>query len=51
VATALKFHLNLADHLERALFLKDLAIAGGLFVPSVTKPIDVSISAKMFGRS
>jgi putative oxidoreductase len=30
VATALIFHLNLADKVERTSFLKDLAIAGGL---------------------
>jgi putative oxidoreductase len=32
VATALVFHLNLADHAERTSFFKDLAIAGGLAV-------------------
>jgi len=30
VATAFVFHLDLADKAERTLFLKDLAIAGGL---------------------
>lgn len=30
IATALVFHLNLADHAERTSFFKDLAIAGGL---------------------
>ncbi|MEH2561297.1 DoxX family membrane protein [Bradyrhizobium sp. AZCC 2289] len=31
-ATALGFHLNLADKAERTLFVKDLAIAGALMV-------------------
>jgi len=30
LATAVGFHLNLADKAERTLFVKDLAIAGGL---------------------
>ena len=32
IATALGFHLNLADKAERTLFVKDLAIAGALMV-------------------
>src|ERR1700681_2657089 len=32
IATAIGFHLNLADKAERTLFVKDLAIAGGLMV-------------------
>jgi len=32
VATALVFHLDLADKAERTLFVKDLAIAGALMV-------------------
>jgi putative oxidoreductase len=32
VATALGFHLDLADKAERTLFIKDLAIAGALMV-------------------
>ena len=32
LATALGFHLNLADKAERTLFIKDLAIAGALMV-------------------
>src|SRR5438552_19200552 len=32
VATALGFHLDLADKAERTLFVKDLAIAGSLMV-------------------
>jgi putative oxidoreductase len=32
VATALGFHLDLADKAERTLFVKDLAIAGALMV-------------------
>ena len=32
VATALVFHLDLADKAERTLFIKDLAIAGALMV-------------------
>jgi putative oxidoreductase len=39
VATAAIFHLNLADHAERALFVKDLAIAGGLFALATSWPI------------
>jgi putative oxidoreductase len=39
VATAAIFHLNFADHAERTLFLKDLAIAGGLFVLATSWPI------------
>ena len=29
--TAVVFHLDFADHVERTMFFKDLAIAGGLF--------------------
>jgi putative oxidoreductase len=32
IATAIGFHLNLADRAERTLFAKDLAIAGALMV-------------------
>jgi putative oxidoreductase len=32
IATAIGFHLNLADKVERTLFVKDLAIAGALMV-------------------
>lgn len=32
IATAFVFHLDLADKAERTLFIKDLAIAGGLMV-------------------
>jgi len=32
IATALVFHLDLADKAERTLFIKDLAIAGALMV-------------------
>jgi putative oxidoreductase len=32
LATAFGFHLDLADKAERTLFVKDLAIAGGLMV-------------------
>jgi putative oxidoreductase len=32
LATALGFHLNLADKAERTLFFKDIAIAGALMV-------------------
>ena len=32
IATAIGFHLNLADKAERTLFVKDLAIAGALMV-------------------
>ena len=32
VATALVFHIDLADKAERTLFIKDLAIAGALMV-------------------
>jgi putative oxidoreductase len=32
IATALVFHLDLADKAERTLFIKDLAIADGLMV-------------------
>jgi uncharacterized membrane protein YphA (DoxX/SURF4 family) len=39
VATAMVFHLDLADHAERTLFLKDLAIAGGLFALATSWPI------------
>lgn len=30
LATAVLFHLDFADHVERAMFFKDLALAGGL---------------------
>jgi putative oxidoreductase len=36
VATALIFHTNFADKAERTLFVKDLAIAGGLLVLAST---------------
>jgi putative oxidoreductase len=39
VATAAIFHLDLADHAERTLLLKDLAIAGGLFALATSWPI------------
>jgi putative oxidoreductase len=32
IATAIGFHLDLADKAERTLFVKDLAIAGALMV-------------------
>jgi len=32
IATAIGFHLNLADKAERTLFVKDIAIAGALMV-------------------
>src|SRR5262249_47452638 len=39
VSTAFVFHFNFADHAERSLLLKDLAIAGGLFVLATSWPI------------
>jgi uncharacterized membrane protein YphA (DoxX/SURF4 family) len=30
LATAVLFHLDFADHIERSMFFKDLALAGGL---------------------
>lgn len=36
VSTALVFHLNLGDHVERTSFFKDLAIAGGLAAMAAT---------------
>lgn len=39
VSTAFVFHFDFADHAERSLFLKDLAIAGGLFVLATSWPI------------
>jgi putative oxidoreductase len=39
VATAFLFHLVPGDHAERTLFLKDLAIAGGLFVLAASRPV------------
>jgi putative oxidoreductase len=39
VATAFLFHLVPGDHAERALFLKDLAIAGGLFALAASRPV------------
>lgn len=39
VATAAIFHLDLADHAERTLFLKDLAIAGGLLALATSWPV------------
>ena len=50
VATALLFHLNLADHAERSLFLKDLAIAGGLFTLGGSKPALAPIGIGMLWR-
>jgi len=38
VATALVFHLDLADKAERTLFVKDLAIAGALMVIAAGAP-------------
>jgi putative oxidoreductase len=35
LATAFVFHLNLADHVERSTFFKDLAIGGGLMTLAV----------------
>ena len=32
VATALLFHLGWTDHVERTMFFKDIAVAGGLFI-------------------
>lgn len=37
--TAVVFHLDFADHVERTMFLKDLAIAGGLFAVFSYRPI------------
>lgn len=52
VLTALLFHLNLADHAERSLFLKDLAIAGGLFVMfGASSPTHASLNLAMLWRS
>jgi putative oxidoreductase len=39
LATAAIFHFNFEDHAERTLFLKDLAIAGGLFSLATSWPI------------
>ena len=39
VATGAIFHFNFADHAECTLFLKDLAIAGGLFSLATSWPI------------
>jgi putative oxidoreductase len=36
--TAVVFHLDFADHVERTMFLKDLAIAGGLFAMFSYRP-------------
>ena len=38
VATAFLFHFDLSDHVERTMFLKDLAIAGGLLVVAGSTP-------------
>jgi putative oxidoreductase len=38
IATALGFHLDLADKAERTLFVKDLAIAGALMVIAAGAP-------------
>ena len=35
--TALLFHTNLGDHVERTMFFKDIAIGGGLFVLAATR--------------
>jgi putative oxidoreductase len=36
--TAVVFHLDFADHVERSMFFKDLAIAGGLFAVFSYRP-------------
>jgi putative oxidoreductase len=37
--TAIVFHADLADHVERTMFFKDLAIAGGLFAVFSHRPV------------
>ena len=39
LSTACIFHLNFADHVERTMFLKDIAIAGGLFAVFCYRPV------------
>lgn len=46
VSTAFLFHLS-PEHAERSLFLKDLAIAGGLFVLGGSKPAIAPINMTM----
>jgi putative oxidoreductase len=55
VSAAFVFHFNFADHAERSLFLKDLAIAGGLFVLATSWPVsryldDAAIKPARFWR-
>ena len=50
VSTAFLFHLNFADHAERSLFLKDLAIAGGLLILGGLKPAVAPLSLAMLWR-
>jgi putative oxidoreductase len=57
LATALVFHLGWADHVERTLFFKDIAIAGGLFALAAARrevsAIDAVIMAgiaRLLGR-
>jgi putative oxidoreductase len=45
IATALGIHLDLADKIERTLFLKDLALAGALMlIAAVNAPRDSATS-------
>jgi putative oxidoreductase len=37
--TAFVFHFDFADHVERTMFLKDIAIAGGLFAVFCYRPV------------
>jgi putative oxidoreductase len=45
VATAIVFHLDLADKAERTLFVKDLAIAGALMVIAAGASSPLRLSA------
>jgi putative oxidoreductase len=50
MATAIVFHLDWADHVERTMFFKDIAIAGGLFALAAAgraSAIDGAIMAGM----
>jgi putative oxidoreductase len=50
ILTAFIFHLNLANHAETTLFLKDLAIAGGLFILAGLKTAIAPLSLEMIWR-
>jgi putative oxidoreductase len=50
LATAALFHLDFADHVERSMFFKDLALAGGLLWLAASQAETVLVASPAAAR-